>query len=86
MAWWNHLTNSGPPPVIQHRRGVRPVTPKPEPAPLQLTKAMMLKPTAAQWKRANDMFEHPHGCRCSTCRLVAELAVMIKIRDQFNAT
>jgi len=91
MAWWNHLVNWGPPPRVKPRTvGVmqqpsRITERPPDPAPLLLTKAMMLKPTAAQWKRANEIFEHPRGCRCSTCRLVAEMAVMIKNHDARGA-
>lgn len=52
-----------------------------EPPVLELTKRMELRPSAAQWLRANRMFEHPRGCRCSTCRSTAELAVMIQDYD-----
>lgn len=87
MSWWNYLVNCVPPPVIKTLNppptGPRPPSLHSQQAPsvLELTKAMILKPTAAKWKRANDLFEHPHGCRCSTCRLVAEMAVMIKNHD-----
>lgn len=53
--------------------------------PLELTKEMMIKPTAAQWKNANKLFGHPHRCRCSTCQLAADLAVMIARHDERTA-
>ena len=65
-----------PPPTVP-----RPPAPASQEVPLELTKKMILKPTPAQWLRANRMFEHPRGCRCSTCRLVAEMAVMIQDYD-----
>lgn len=59
-----------------------PEVPPPEPEPFDLTKAMRINPTAAEWKRANLLFEHPHKCRCSTCRLAAELACMIRLQNE----
>lgn len=49
----------------------------PEPEPFLLDKP--IKPTAAEWKRANRHFEHPLKCRCSTCTLFAELACMMRL-------
>jgi hypothetical protein len=51
-----------------------------EQPPLELTVAMAIRPHAADWRRANRMFEHPAGCRCSTCHLVADLGRAV--RDQ----
>jgi hypothetical protein len=78
-AWLRPPVNKtiNPPPI-----GPRPSPPASQAAPiLELTKKMVLKPSPAQWLRANKMFEHPRGCRCSTCRLVAEMAVMIQDYD-----
>lgn len=47
--------------------------------PLLLTD--VVAPSAAQWKRANALFDHTHRCRCTTCRLAAELAFLIRRRD-----
>ena len=41
----------------------------------------VVAPTAAEWKRANDLLDHPYRCRCTTCRLAAELAFLIRRRD-----
>jgi hypothetical protein len=37
----------------------------------------IVAPSSAQWSRANKIFGHRPGCRCTTCRLAAELAWMI---------
>lgn len=59
------------------RRAPEPI---PEPEPLLLTQ--VIKPTAAEWKRASKLY-HGEGpkCRCSTCTLIAELACMIRLHD-----
>lgn len=51
-----------------------------EEGPLLLTE--VVAPTPAEWRRANRIFEHQIGCRCSTCRLAAELAFMVRKRDE----
>lgn len=52
----------------------------PEPAPLELTREMMIRPVAADWRHASRLLDHPTGCRCSTCRLIADMRRVI--RDQ----
>lgn len=48
--------------------------------PLELTRAMMVRPKPKDYRHANALLEHLAGCRCSTCKLVADLRRMI--RDQ----
>mgnify|MGYP001567219494 CR=1 FL=1 len=45
--------------------------------PLLLTNRV--KPKVREWNVANRLFQHVRGCRCSTCRLSAELAAMIRL-------
>lgn len=58
----------------------RPPPPRSQAAPLDLTPAMAVRPRSGDWRRANRLFEHPTGCRCSTCRLAADLGRAV--RDQ----
>ncbi len=51
-----------------------------KPPVLLLYEQVDRSPTVHDWRRANDLFEHPHGCDCSTCSLVAKLGRAI--RDQ----
>ena len=44
--------------------------------PLPLTG--MVVPEKCDWQNANKMFNHPRGCRCSTCQLAADLGVMVR--------
>ena len=79
-----------PPPRSQagtRRVGVMPqpsrITERPpDPAPLLLRMDRAIRPTATMWNRANALFEHPTGCRCSTCTTTAELAWLIRDHDQ----
>lgn len=48
--------------------------------PLELTRQMMVRPRARDWSHASALVGHLAGCRCSTCRLVADLRRVI--RDQ----
>lgn len=52
----------------------------PETEPLELTRRMMIRPRPRDWRHANALLDHAAGCRCSTCRLVADLRRAI--RDQ----
>lgn len=47
---------------------------------LDLTPAMAVRPKPSDWRRANRLLDHPLACRCSTCRLAADLGRVI--RDQ----
>lgn len=50
-----------------------------KPEPLLLTCPVDEEvPAAADWNRANALFDHPRSCRCSTCRLSAELGYWIR--------
>lgn len=51
-----------------------------KPRSLELLLTNKIVPTAADWKRANEIFDHPYKCNCSTCSLVAYLGR--EIRDQ----
>jgi hypothetical protein len=48
---------------------------------LDLTPQLAVRPRPADWLRANRLFGHPRGCRCSTCCLAADLGRVV--RDQF---
>lgn len=48
--------------------------------PLLLTDAVI--PTADDWRRANRLLDHAPRCRCSTCRLAADLGRLV--REQEN--
>ena len=38
-------------------------------------------PQPREWLNANRLFEHPRGCRCSTCELAAGLAAYIRFKE-----
>lgn len=40
--------------------------------------------TRADWKRANQLFEHPSGCQCSTCHLAATLGHWIRKQENVS--
>jgi len=48
--------------------------------PYLLTEAV--RPTAADYRRANRLFEHTLGCRCSTCRLTADLGSVVRRQEK----
>jgi hypothetical protein len=37
--------------------------------------------TAADWRRANALFDHRRPCRCSTCALAAGLSAIIRKQE-----
>jgi hypothetical protein len=45
-------------------------------APLVLTDAIV--PEREDWRRANRLFDHVRGCRCSTCKLAADLGRVVR--------
>ena len=52
---------------------------------LDLTPAMAVRPHASDWHRANALVHRADpdfaGCRCSTCRLAADLGRIIRDQD-----
>lgn len=36
------------------------------------------QPEGRDWSNANRMFDHPTGCRCSTCTLAARLGFHVR--------
>jgi hypothetical protein len=48
---------------------------KPEP-PLLLADPVL--PAPELWRSANALFDHPRGCRCSTCTLAANLGQVVQ--------
>lgn len=40
---------------------------------------------AADWRRANALFAHPGGCRCSTCALAARLGYRVRQQEASRA-
>lgn len=54
-----------------------------EKEPLTLTDRVG-RPATREWTVANRLFDHPRGCRCSTCGLVATLAAMIRRDEEIN--
>jgi hypothetical protein len=52
---------------------------------LELTSEMIVEPSAAEWKRANTLNEHPKKCRCFSCTFIADLAMRIRLYDAARA-
>ena len=61
---------------------MRPVSlPEHSDEPLELTREMMVRPKRRDWAHANALLSHVPGCRCSTCRLVADLRRILRDKE-----
>lgn len=54
-------------------------------APLELTSEMVVRAKVEHWKRANKIFDHINGCRCSTCELVAGMAAQMDAKKEHQS-